>query len=83
MRFDDRPFGGPQRCETPSFEWLAIDRYSARLLIYGSMPQQSISFPARRRTDGNLPGGGQMGHVAAVADLNAAGSPSASRDTIR
>ena len=42
-----------------------------------------VEVEARRRTDGNLPGGGQMGHVAAVADLNAAGSPSASRDTIR
>ena len=49
MRFEDRPFGGPQRCENPPFERLAIARYSARLpMLRFDLLKQNISFPARR-----------------------------------
>ena len=49
MRFEDRPFGGPQRCENPPFERLALARSPARLpMLRFDLPQQNISFPARR-----------------------------------
>ena len=49
MRFEDRPFGGPQRCENSPFERLALARSPAQLpMLRFDLPQQNISFPARR-----------------------------------